>query len=76
MAKTIKNPIELKLVFQHNDGIWEVDSSVHYGVGCEEYPVFETRKGIPVMLTEVQEENIIRIATNVVYPQIQTHEGI
>ena len=38
MAKRIKNPIEVKLIFTIEDEGIELDPSVHYGVGADEYP--------------------------------------
>lgn len=76
MAKVIKNPIELKLVFNHNDSIWELEPSVHYGVSAEEYPTLEVRKGLPIILTLAQETQVKNFARDVVYPQILANEGI
>ena len=76
MAKIIKNPIELKLVFEHSDGTWQVDPSVHYGVSAEEYPELNQRKGMQVVLTPAQENMVKHFARDVVYPQILANEGI
>jgi len=76
MAKRIKNPIELKLVFNQEDGNWELDPSVHYGVGADEYPQFNHRKGMPVELTQQQKDAVIQMVANVVYPQILANEEI
>ena len=76
MAKLIKNPIELKLVFNHDDGAWHLDPSVHYGVGATDYPEFNMRKGMPIVLTPGQETAVIQMAANMIYPQILANEGI
>jgi len=76
MAKKIKNPIEIKLVFEHGEMTWEIDPSVHYGVGASEYPEFNHRKGMPIELTPAQETQIKNFAKDVVYPQILANESI
>jgi len=76
MAKRIKNPIEVKLMFNQGNGNWELDPSVHYGVGADEYPQFNHRKGIPVELTPAQETQIKNFANDVIYPQILACEEI
>lgn len=76
MGKIIKNPIELKLVFDHSDGNWVLDPSVHYGVGADEYPEFNHRKGMPVVLSPAQETMVKNFAGDVVYPQILANEEI
>ena len=76
MAKVIKNPIEIKLVFSKEGNNWEIDPSVHYGVGATEYPEFNHRKGMAVVLTSAQETQIKNFAKSVVYPQILASEGI
>ena len=58
MARIIKNPIEVKLIFEKNNGDWVLEPSVHYGVGATEYPEFNHRKGLPVELTPTQETQI------------------
>ena len=75
MAKVIKNPILIQLEFT-KDGTWGVNPSVHYGVGAEEYPEFDMRKGMPIVLTVGQETQIKNFVKAVVYPQIKAHEGI
>jgi len=76
MAKTIKNQIELKLLFEYSDGSWDLDPSVHYGIGVEEYPEFNQRKGLQVELTPAQKAAVIQMAVDVIYPQILANEGI
>lgn len=74
--KIIKNPIEVELVFDHEDGSWEIEPSAHYGVGADEYPEFNRRKGMPIILTPAQEASIKTFAADVIYPQILANEGI
>ena len=76
MGKKIKNPIELKLVFNREDDSWEIEPSAHYGVGAEEYPEFNHRKSMPVVLTPAQETQIKSFAKDVIYPQILANEEI
>ena len=53
-----------------------VDPSAHYGVSASEYPDFNQRKGIRVVLTPAQENMVKNFARDVVYPQILANEGI
>lgn len=72
MAKRIKNPKEVKIV--EDDG--EVTVSLHYGLGCDEYPELEIRKGLPISSLTPEEqtkaEEIMAWGTN----RIEEHEGI
>uniref|UniRef100_A0A6M3JQF1 Uncharacterized protein n=1 Tax=viral metagenome TaxID=1070528 RepID=A0A6M3JQF1_9ZZZZ len=76
MAKIILDNIDIQLSLIKKDGEWIVTLSAHYGVGASEYNEFSTRKGMPVVLTEAQEDTIINFAKNVVYPQMLANEGI
>jgi hypothetical protein len=76
MAKVIQNPIEVRLTFLHGPG-WSVQVDAHYGVSADEYPdLATTRKGIPIQLTQAQQDTIIQVASAVVYPQILSNEGM
>jgi len=76
MAKKIKNPIEIKFLFEGEGIDGEMDLSAHYGVGADEYLEFNNRKGMPIVLTPTQETQIKRFAKDVIYPQILDNEGI
>lgn len=76
MAKIIKNPIEVKLMFYKENNIWDIEPSAHYGVGATEYPQFNHRKGMEIVLTPAQEADIKAFAANVIYPQILANEGV
>ena len=76
MAKIIKNPIEVRLLFEKIDGEWTIELSARYGVGAEEYPDLEIRKTMTIVLTEPQQDAVIQMAAAVIYPQILENEEI
>ena len=76
MAKIIKNPIEVRLLFEKIDGVWTLEPSVRYGVGAEEYLELEIRKNMTIVLTEPQQEAVIQMAATIIYPQILENEEI
>lgn len=71
MAKRIRNPIEV--VIKNEDSV--NSCTLHYGLGCDEYPELETRKGFTPILSPQEQATINRIVTNAIN-QIKQHEGI
>jgi len=74
MAKVIKNPVEVKLVFEEEEDIITVECSAHYGMTCEHGVL--GRKGMAISLTSAQEQAIKGMALAIVLPQILVAEGI
>jgi len=62
MAKTIK---------EVDAGEVQVSESAHLTLGADEYPEFESKKGISIELTPAQEIAIIGHIKNVVLPQAE-----
>ena len=74
MGKKITNPIEIKLVFNVENGSIDLDASAHFGVSCEYGNL--GRKGISLSHTPAQEVAIKEFGLNVWYPQIKANEEI
>ena len=71
MAKIIKSIMIQIVVTKDEIGEVQVSETAHLTVSAEEYPEFESRKGISIELTEAQESAIINHVKNVVLPQAE-----
>lgn len=71
MAKVIKSVMIQILVSKDALGEIKVEETAHLTVSAEEYPEFESKKGIPIELTSAQEAAIINHIKNVVIPQAE-----
>ena len=69
MAKNIKSVMVQIVVTKDDAGKVQVSETAHLTVGAEEYPEFESKKGISIELTPAQETAIIGHIKNVVLPQ-------
>jgi len=69
MAKTLKEVMVQIVVTKDEAGEVQVSETAHLTVGADEYPEFESRKGIPIELTPAQKIAIIGHIKNVVLPQ-------
>uniref|UniRef100_A0A6M3IF05 Uncharacterized protein n=1 Tax=viral metagenome TaxID=1070528 RepID=A0A6M3IF05_9ZZZZ len=71
MAKTLKEVMVQIIVTKDEAGEVQVSETAHLTVSADEYPEFESRKGIPITLTPTQETAIINHIKNVVLPQAE-----
>jgi len=71
MAKKIKSVMVQIIVTKDDAGKVQVSETAHLTVGADEYPEFESRKGIEIELTPAQETAIINHIKNVVLPQAE-----
>ena len=61
MAKKIKSVMVQIVVTKDEAGEVQVSETAHITVGADEYPEFESKKGISIELTTAQEAAIIKI---------------
>ena len=71
MAKTLKSVMVQIVVTKEAAGEVQVSETAHLTVGADEYPEFESKKGIPITLTPTQETAIINHIKNVVLLQAE-----
>jgi len=74
MAKNIKEIMVQIIVTKDEAGKIIVSETAHLTVGADEYPEFESKKGIEIVLTEAQEAAIISHIKNVVLPQAEENK--
>lgn len=71
--KEIKFPCELKVEFEEVEGKVGITVSAHYGVSSEG---IEMRRGMPLELSDEEQDMIKNFAKNVVLPKIKEYEVI
>lgn len=71
MAKRV-NKVEIKIEAERDGADVTVNEMATIYVTAEEYPEFEIKKGIQIVLTPEQEVAIINHVKNVVLPQADT----
>ena len=75
MAKTIKNPVHVELIFSVEDGAIELESRAQYQVHCSECS-YTIGKSVELAHTPAQEEQIKQFALTAWLPQIKENEEI
>ncbi|MBU2177786.1 MAG: hypothetical protein KJ556_22050 [Gammaproteobacteria bacterium] len=71
MAKTLKEVMVQIIVTKDEEGDVQVSETAHLTVSTDEYPEFESRKGISIELTPTQKTAIINHVKTVVLPQAE-----
>jgi len=74
MAKKINRIVIQIDVTRDELGEIVVSEMADLTIGADEYPEFESRKGIPITLTPTQETAIINHIKNVVLPQAELNK--
>lgn len=70
MAKVIKKLV-VQIEVTKDNGDVSVSETAHLTISADEYPDFESKKGISITLTPAQETTIINHVKNVVLPQAE-----
>jgi hypothetical protein len=71
MSKQLRK-VELNIVgVLQEDASWKITTSADLTVGLSEYPDYERRKGIAVILTPAEELTVKNFVATVVLPQAE-----